>query len=99
MVSDDNYLRNGKSVIGSGFLPAVYQGTVLSTEGAPLENLSPPPQIDRDNQRVILDQLKHWNERHMEQRPDDSSLAARISNYELAFRMQMAGPELIDLSK
>jgi hypothetical protein len=99
MVMADSFLRNGKSVIGSGFLPAAYQGTVLSTDGAPLENLSPPPQIDADNQRAILDQLKHWNERHLEEHPDDSSLAARISNYELAFRMQMAGPELIDLSK
>jgi hypothetical protein len=99
MVMSDSILRNGKSVIGSGFLPAVYQGTVLSTEGTPLENLSPPPQIDSTDQRMILDQLKHWNERHMEEHPDDSSLAARISNYELAFRMQMAGPELIELSK
>src|SRR5207247_5731233 len=44
-------------------------------------------------------QLKSWNERHLEERPDDTSLAARISNYELAFRMQTAGPELIDLNR
>jgi hypothetical protein len=99
LVMADDKFRNGKAVIGSGYLPAAYQGTVLSTEGAPLENLAPPPQVDAGSERAILDQLKIWNERHLEARPDDSSLAARIDNYELAFRMQMAGPELIDISK
>ena len=99
LVMADDKFRNGKAVIGSGYLPAAYQGTVLSTEGAPLENLVPPPQVDAGSERAILDQLKIWNERHLEARPDDSSLAARIDNYELAFRMQMAGPELIDISK
>lgn len=97
VVMADDYMRNGKSVIGSGYLPAIYQGTVLSTQGAPLENLTPQPQIGLKRQRMMLDQLQEWNQRHLEERPDDTSLAARINNYELAFRMQMAGPELIDL--
>jgi hypothetical protein len=99
IVMADSFMRNGKAVIGSGFLPALYQGTVLSTEGTPLENLIPPPQISGQSQQAILSQLKKWNERHLEERSDDTSLAARISNYELAFRMQTAGPELIDLSR
>jgi hypothetical protein len=99
IVMADSFMRNGKAVIGAGFLPAVYQATVLSTEGEPLENLVPPPQIDGRSQQAILDQLKQWNERHLEERPDDTSLAARINNYELAFRMQTAGPELIELSR
>jgi hypothetical protein len=74
IVMADSYLRNGKSVIGSGFLPAVYQGTVLSTEGTPLENLTPPQELEGDRQRIILDQLKTWNQRHFMERPDDSSL-------------------------
>ncbi len=97
VVMADDYMRNGKSVIGSGYLPAIYQGTVLSTQGAPLENLSPHPQIGLKRQRMMIDQLQHWNRRHLEERSDDTSLAARINNYELAFRMQMTGPELIDL--
>jgi hypothetical protein len=84
---------------GSGFLPALYQGTFVHTEGAPIMDLAPPPQIDQCEQRMILDQLKQWNEQHLETRADDTRLAARISNYELAFRMQMAAPELIDISK
>ena len=99
LVMADSFMRNGKSVVGSGFLPAVYQGTVLSTEGAPLENLSPPPQIAGKSQSIILDTLKRWNQRHLEERPDDTSLAARINNYELAFRMQTEGPELIEVSQ
>ena len=99
LVMADDYMRNSKSVIGSGFLPAVYQGTMLSTQGAPLENLQRPTTVSQDNQQAILNQLKQWNRRHLADRPDDSSLAARIKNYELAFRMQMAGPELIDLSR
>ena len=99
VVMSDGFLRNGKSVIGSGFLPAVFQATVIPTEGTALENLSPPQSLEGASQRIVLDQLKTWNERHLAERPDDTSLAARISNYELAFRMQMAGPELIDLAK
>lgn len=99
IVMADSFMRNGKAVIGSGFLPALYQGTVLSTEGVPLENLTPPPQIDVQSQTAILDQLKNWNLRHLEARPDDTGLAARINNFELAFRMQTEGPELIDVSK
>src|SRR5262249_43139094 len=85
----------GKPDIGSGFLPATFQGTVLSTEGVPLQNLSPPTQIDNESQRAILNHVQRWNERHLRENSDDTSLAARINNYELAFRMQMAGPELI----
>jgi hypothetical protein len=97
VVMSDSILRNGKSVVGSGFLPAIYQGTYVSAEGAPLENLSPPESLGVEQQRILLDRIKTWNERHLADRSDDSSLAARITNYELAFKMQMAGPELIDL--
>src|SRR5262245_31852014 len=99
IVMADSFMRNGKAVIGSGFLPAVYQATVLSTEGEQLENLVRPSQINSRSQQAILSQLKSWNERHLTERSDDTSLAARINNYELAFRMQTAGPELIDLSR
>src|SRR5262249_14197921 len=58
IVMADNFMRNGKAVIGSGFLPAVYQATVLSTEGEPLENLVRPSQINSQSQQAILSQLK-----------------------------------------
>src|SRR6266704_6075811 len=82
----------------SGFLPAVYQGTVLRDEGAPIQNLTPQPQLTRVQQRLLLDQVQQWNGRHCASRPGDSRLEARIANYELAFRMQTAGPELIKIA-
>ena len=82
----------------SGFLPAIYQGTLLRDEGAPIMNLEPPKQIAEAEQRAMLDQVNRWNRRYLQTRLDDSRLAARISNYELAFRMQMTAPELMDIS-
>lgn len=99
MVMTDGVIRGSSSAYSSGFLPAVYQGTLLRTEGAAIQNLAPPPQISRSQQRSILDQLGRWNAAHQEQRADDTNLAARIANYELAFRMQAAAPELIDLQQ
>jgi hypothetical protein len=71
----------------------------VRTEGSPLVNLSPPDEITREDQRSMLDQVQRWNQRHLAGREDDSRLAAQIANYELAFRMQMAAPDLVDLSK
>ena len=94
----DSIFRNGSSTFSSGFLPAVYQGTHLQTEGRAIQNLVPPPQVGLTQQRVLLDQVNRWNRQHRATRSDDSRLDARIANYELAFRMQTAAPELIDLS-
>ncbi|HEV2947005.1 MAG TPA: DUF1501 domain-containing protein [Gemmataceae bacterium] len=98
MVLSDGGFRGGNVMYQSGFLPAVYQGTVLRDEGVPIQNLAPPPQLTRAEQRLVLDQVQQWNDRHQVSRPGDSRLEARIANYELAFRMQTAAPELIDLS-
>jgi len=98
MVMSDGGIRNGNSVYSAGFLPAVYQGTLIRTEGAPIQNLSSPPQISRAQQRRLLDELRRWNTQHLQSREDDSRLDARIASYELAFRMQAAAPSLIDLS-
>ena len=99
MVMSDTYIRGSKSLFGSGFLPATYQGTLVNMQGAPFENLVPPEEMDGQSQRIVLDQLKTWNTRHWDDRPDDTTLQARINNFELAFRMQTAGPELNDISK
>jgi hypothetical protein len=99
VMTDGGVSGRSASAYQSGFLPALYQGTLVRTEGSPIENLAPPPQIDESEQRMILDQVNDWNREHLEERADDTRLAARISNYELAFRMQMAAPELIDISK
>ena len=95
----DKYFRNGSTTYGSGFLPAVYQGTYVSTRGAPIQYLKRPSGLAADEQRVLLDQIQEWNRRHRDERPGDSRLDARIANYELAFRMQSAAPDLVDLSR
>ena len=94
----DGIFRNGASMYSSGFLPAVYQGTDMRIQGAPIQNLASHKSISAGEQRSLLDQINAWNRQHRSVRPGDSRLDARISNYELAFRMQSAAPELIDLS-
>lgn len=93
----DGGFRPGPAVsYGSGFLPAIYQGTVLRTEGTPISNLvaaGTPGQ-----QRTMLDALNRWNERFAAARPEDSRLAAQLANYEMAFRMQTAAPDLIRIN-
>ena len=98
VMSDNDVVRNGVVSYGAGFLPAVHQGTILRTEGTPIQNLTPPTQLASGQQRAVLNQLASWNQRHAAARPDDSRLEARIANYELAFRMQSAAPELVDLA-
>ena len=92
----DGIFRAGPAVsYGSGFLPAIYQGTVLRVEGAPISNLTP---ASPGAQRAMLDTLAHWNGRFAAERADDSRLAAQLANYELASRMQTAAPDLINIA-
>ncbi|MBT4866536.1 MAG: DUF1501 domain-containing protein, partial [Planctomycetaceae bacterium] len=83
----------------SGFLPAVYQGTDVRIDGALIQNLDRHENISAREQRLLIDQINVWNRQHRQTRPGDSRLDARIANYELAFRMQSAAPELIDLAQ
>jgi len=88
----------GTSNWSSGFLPSTYGGVVFRNSGDPVLYLSNPPGISRDLQRSNLDALKDLNEEHMKQ-TGDPEIESRVSSYELAFRMQMAAPELLDFSK
>ena len=95
----EGYFKNGARTFSSGFLPAIYQGTYVRAQGVPIQNLQRPTGIDVPQQRMLLDHINLWNGQHRDEAPGDSRLDARIANYELAFRMQSAAPELIDLSK
>jgi hypothetical protein len=83
---------------GTGFLPATYQGTQFRAGATPILHLEPPPQVDPNQQRAKLDFLAELNRKHAAQRSEDTELAARIAAYELAYRMQSAAPEAVDLS-
>jgi hypothetical protein len=83
----------------SGFLPAVYQGTAFRASGTPVANLHLPPGVSpaaRRNQLQFLDEL---NAVHLRRHPRNSELEARISNYELAARMQTSVPAVLDISQ
>ena len=82
---------------GAAFLPGVYQGTHLKPQGAPIDNLQRPQSMTSDQQRTQLDLLQAFNQLHRRRFRDESELSARIDSYELAFRMQSAAPEAIDV--
>ena len=81
----------------AGFLPGVYQGTHLRPKGDPISDLAPPSEMTDQTQRRQLDLLRELNQRHLEGRAADLELAARIESFELAYRMQSAAPEALDL--
>ncbi len=81
----------------SSFLPAAYQGTLVSDLKNPIENLV-NPRRSTERQRQQLDALERLNTLHQRQREDDSRLAARIASFELAFRMQREAPEAFDVA-
>ncbi len=83
----------------SGFLPASYQGTLFRSTGDPIVDLKPPSNVSPEQQRARLDLLAKLNELDMQQYPGSSDLAARISSYELAFRMQGCAPEALDVTR
>jgi hypothetical protein len=89
---------NGAAVWANGYLPAAYQGTLLRDSGSPILNLTRPHSLTEAEQRREFDAIRRLNERHLADRPGASDLEARISAYELAFRMQTAAPEIVDLA-
>ena len=91
------YPQGGASNWSNGFLPAQFQGTPLRSMGAPILDINPPPGVSRYHQREALDLLDTFNKAHHQHHPDHGELTARMENYELAFRMQMEVPELIDI--
>ncbi len=82
---------------GPGFLPAVFQGTEFNA-GSPVRNLDRPAGISGEQDLATRQFLKRMNQRHLDQFPGDTALAARIASYELAAKMQLSVPEVADLS-
>ncbi len=84
---------------GAGFIPSVYQGTWLRPTGDAIDNLNRPADMQDLQQRATLDLLKRLNEHRVAQSPSESELAARVASFELAYRMQIAAPEAIDITQ
>lgn len=84
---------------GPGFLPSVFQGTALKPQGAPIDDLERSADLTDAQQRAQLDLIRQLNQRQIAEGPFEPDLAARIESFELAYRMQMAAPEAIDIAK
>ena len=84
---------------GAGFVPSVYQGTWLRPSGDPIDNLNRPADMNDSQQRAQLDLLARLNRHALAKTPHEEELAARIESFELAYRMQIAAPDAIDITK
>lgn len=80
-------------------MPATFQGTKFRAEGTPIFHLAPPKTVGERQQRSKLDLLADLNRHYAADKPEDTELAARLNSYELAYRMQAAAPEAVDLSQ
>ena len=94
-----SYPQGGAANWGNGFLPAHFQGTPLRPSGAPILDLQPMKEVTRAHQRDNLDLLARLNEAHAKDHPQHRELSARMAAYELAFRMQMQVPGILEIEK
>jgi hypothetical protein len=91
--------QGGSKNWSNGFMPAYYQGTQLRAEGSPILDLQRPEFKTQEHQRKAIDELAFLNAEHAKSNPANDLLAARMENYELAFRMQTSIPDVIDIRK
>jgi hypothetical protein len=92
-------LKGGPLAWGNGYLPAAFQGTPVRPGRSPILNLHTQPEISGAQQRSTLDLVRRLNTEHLRAHDFDDEMSARVSAYELAFRMQMAAPEIVDFSR
>ena len=98
LISSGVQPNGGKNSFGSGFLPSVYQGVQCRSKGDPVLYSSNPSGMDRSMRRKTLDALRDLNEKQASEMGHPETLT-RISQYELAFRMQTSVPEVMDISR
>lgn len=98
LVSGGKTPSAGKSVWGSGFLPSVYQGVQCRSKGDPVLYLSDPNGMSREMKEQLIGSINNINEKHY-QEIGDPEILTRISQYEMAFNMQISVPEAMDISK
>jgi hypothetical protein len=98
LISSGVQPNGGKSSFGSGFIPSVYQGVQCRSKGDPVLYVTDPPGMDRSLRRSSLDALRDLNEQASKDFAHPETLT-RMAQFELAFRMQMSVPEVMDISK
>src|SRR5262245_59457902 len=95
----EGYSIGGRQLWANGYLSALYQGVEFSMRGAPVHHLNPEHPLPPGVQRQTLDLLAKLNKQHLQTHPFESDLDARIQNFELAARMQLAAADVLDMSK
>ncbi len=83
----------------NGWLPSLFQGTVVRPQEPRIQNLDPPPHLQGMPQEQFLSYLERLNRAHLEEHPGESDLDARIASYELAAHMQTAAKEALDIAR
>jgi hypothetical protein len=97
LTSGGKFPDAGKSVWGSGFLPSVYQGVQCRSEGDPVLFINDPEGMDRDLRKASIDAINNVNKQQYEEYKDPEILS-RISQYEMAYRMQISVPEVMNIN-
>jgi len=97
LTSGGKFPDAGKSVWGSGFLPSVYQGVQCRSEGDPVLFINDPKGMDRDIRKASIDAITQVNEASYKEY-NDPEILSRISQYEMAYKMQVSVPEVMDIS-
>jgi hypothetical protein len=98
LISSGVQPNGGKNSYGSGFLPSVFQGVQCRSKGDPVLYASDPAGMDRELRRASLDALRDLNERQGRELGHPET-ATRIAQFELAFRMQVSVPEVMDIGR
>lgn len=99
VLTDDKEVLGGPKNWSSGFLPATYQGTQFRQGDTPILNLKPGEGVTDERQRSRLSLLKQLNQHWGADKAEDTDLDARVKSFELAYEMQSAGAEAVDISK
>jgi hypothetical protein len=99
VLTDDREVIGGPKNWSSGFLPASYQGTQFRQGDTPILNLKPPDGVTDERQKSRLSLLKQLNQHWGADKTEDTDLDARVKSFELAYEMQSAGAEAVDISK
>jgi hypothetical protein len=99
VMADTGLPVDGTTNWASGFMPPLYQGTVLRPQEPRILNLDAPAELRGQTQKENLELLSSLNRRHLQRNRGEADLEARIASYELAARMQTAAKEALDLSR
>ncbi|MXZ34082.1 MAG: DUF1501 domain-containing protein, partial [Acidobacteria bacterium] len=99
VVLPDGGIQCGIANYSNSYLPTAYQGTLINPQGVPIVDLKPPSGVTVKQQSETLGLINDYNRNYIDSDPGNGALLGRMKSYELAFRMQMAVPEALDVDR